>query len=59
LVPPAGEDGSMEELPTEDTRVDATDSLFQLMESKDAYVPTRGRDKEAGAPTGKQKGVRT
>ena len=42
-----------------DPKVDATDSLFKLMESSDAYVPTRGRDKDAAAPTGKKKGVRT
>lgn len=47
------------ELPSGDAKVDATDTLFKLIESKDAYVPTRGRDKDAGSPTGKQKGVRT
>ena len=50
---------NMDLLPSADSKVDATDSLFKLLESKDAFVPTRGRDKEAGSPTGKQKGVRT
>jgi len=51
--------GNAQELPSGDAQIDTTDTLFKLIESKDAYVPTRGRDKEAGAPTGKQKGVRT
>ena len=57
-----GEEGMktlVDERPSGDAKADATDSLFKLMESKDAYMPTRGRDKDAGAPTGKQKGVRT
>jgi hypothetical protein len=36
----------------------AADALFQLLESKDAYKPTRGRD-TAKAPSEKAKGVRT
>ena len=52
-----GRNGEM--LPSGDSKVDATKSLFKLLESKDAFVPTRGRDKEAGSPTGRQKGVRT
>src|SRR5271170_3447687 len=55
VIPKPGE-VSVEGLSGDSKGVDTTDSLFKLIESKDAYVPTRGRDKETGAPTGKQKG---
>lgn len=42
-----------------DKDVEAMDALFSLLESKDAYVPTRGREGETAPPTGKTKGVRT
>ena len=45
---------------TGDAKVDAVDLLFKMMEHKDAYVPTKGR--EAGnspSEPSKRKGVRT
>jgi hypothetical protein len=45
---------------TGDTKLDSADALFKLLESKDAYAPTRGREGSAvKADTGKKKGVRT
>jgi hypothetical protein len=42
-----------------DKDVETMDALFSLLESKDAYVPTRGREGATAPPTGKTKGVRT
>ena len=43
-----------------DLKLEAADALFSMLESKDAYVPTRGREgKEVVEPTGRAKGVRT
>jgi hypothetical protein len=43
-----------------DQKLESADALFSMLESKDAYVPTRGREgKEVKEPTGKTKGGRT
>ena len=43
-----------------DLKLESADALFSMLESKEAYVPTRGREgKEVVEPTGKGKGVRT
>ena len=43
-----------------DLKLETADALFSMLESKDAYVPTRGREgKEVVEPTGRAKGVRT
>jgi hypothetical protein len=43
-----------------DLKVETADALFSMLESKEAYVPTRGREgKDLVEPTGKTKGVRT
>ena len=43
-----------------DSKLDAADALFSMLESKEAYVPTKGRE-STGSPgdAGKKKGVRT
>jgi len=43
---------------TGDDEVDAVDVLFDLLDAKDAYEPTRGREKGVASKT-KRKGVRT
>lgn len=49
-----------EESVNPDQKVASADALFSMLESKDAYVPTRGREgKETKDPTGKSKGGRT
>lgn len=43
-----------------DDKLDRADALFDLLESEDAYVPTRGREHGAAtAAPAKRKGVRT
>jgi hypothetical protein len=44
-----------------DSKLDAADALFSMLESNEAYVPTKGRDATASpADAGKKKGgVRT
>jgi hypothetical protein len=43
-----------------DDKVDSADALFELLESKDAYVPTRGKEQGVTSATpAKRKGVRT
>ena len=44
---------------TGDEKLDTMDALFEMMESEDAYTPTKGREIGASKPTGKAKGVRT
>ena len=43
---------------TGDESVDAVQALYEMLESKDAYVPTRGREGQ-GPKEGKKRGVRT
>ena len=42
-----------------ESKNDAAEGLFDMLEAEDAYVPTRGREKDEPPPTGQQKGVRT
>jgi hypothetical protein len=43
-----------------DSKLDAADALFSMLESKEAYVPTKGRETSGpSTDSGKRKGVRT
>jgi len=43
-----------------DDKLDSADALFEMLESNEAYVPTRGKEVgEAPAAPAKKKGVRT
>lgn len=44
---------------TGDEKLDAMDALFEMMESENAYKPTKGREIGAPKPTGRRRGVRT
>lgn len=68
-----GGEASMKELSTDrrgqdgteiessgDSNVDAQEALYRMLESKEAYMPTKGKDRSAGEPAKeKRKGVRT
>jgi ribosomal protein L31 len=40
-------------------KINPAEGLFDMLEAEDAYVPTRGREKDEPLPTGQQKGGRT
>lgn len=50
----------MESRVSSDDKLERADALFEMLESKDAYVPTRGKEHgEAQGVPAKRKGVRT
>jgi hypothetical protein len=50
----------MEAVSSGDSKIDAAEALYKMLESKEAYVPTKGKEAgAAGETTVKRKGVRT